>query len=107
MPPQYDDLDLPPSYTTLFPGDEGRYTSITEEEVREEVEAVPSCSSDAEKNDLNQSGHSVQIETTTVQINCSETGSDASQEEVTPESWVVMSIFLLISTVCDITTDQL
>lgn len=88
MPPQYDDLDLPPSYTTLFPGDEGRYTSITEEEVREEVEAVPSTSSEAEKNDaeLNQSGQSVQIETT-VQINSSETGRDASQEEeVTPES---------------------
>lgn len=42
MPPQYDDLDLPPSYTTLFPLEEGRYTTISEEE------AVPSSSSSNE-----------------------------------------------------------
>lgn len=40
--PQYDDLDLPPSYATLFPPlDEGRYTPLNEE---------PSCSNDCEKN---------------------------------------------------------
>ncbi|XP_050310384.1 uncharacterized protein LOC126746269 isoform X2 [Anthonomus grandis grandis] len=59
MPPQYDDLDLPPSYTTLFPAEEGRYTSISEEGV-----ASTSNAEEEKSEEVGGAGESV-----TVQIN--------------------------------------
>ncbi|CAG9760040.1 unnamed protein product [Ceutorhynchus assimilis] len=65
MPPQYDELDLPPSYTTLFPADEGRYTSVSEDT----QEPVASSSSDEieKPEDVNQSLNEENIETRVAQ----------------------------------------
>lgn len=84
MPPQYDDLDLPPSYTTLFPADEGRYTSLSEEPT------PSSSSSDDEKNeDIDQSSSAQSEQPVTiqesVQINC-ENDTSTSQEQVLTNS---------------------
>ncbi|XP_066252973.1 uncharacterized protein [Euwallacea similis] len=88
MPPQYEDLeDLPPSYTTLFPREEGRYTSISEEEAN----AGPSSSTEEKgDDDLNQSSSdlsvlpgSVVVETTVEINNSSDSGHNTSQEQDT------------------------
>ncbi|KAH1017692.1 hypothetical protein HUJ05_008298 [Dendroctonus ponderosae] len=82
MPPQYDDLDLPPSYTTLFPLEEGRYTTISEEEEA----AVPSSSSggDDEKNeeiDQSSSADCVQPVTVVETVQINHDNNSTSQQE--------------------------
>jgi len=83
MPPQYDDLDLPPSYTTLFPIDEGRYTSLNEE---------PTCSTsnDSEKSEdidniSSENAGQLTIVHETVQIN-TENDTNTSHEQILTHS---------------------
>lgn len=81
MPPQYDDLDLPPSYTTLFPLDEGRYTTLSDE---------PSCSNDNnEKNDdadNNSSENSDQSTVVQESVQTNENITSTSHEQVLTQS---------------------